>query len=83
MYIRGRHYTEDQIQEMMERKNNYYHEPIKNMSPKDLVPGGRELVQEIRDAGIKTATGSVDQEQVNTLLWLHTRLVTAMFNWHK
>src|SRR5438874_11279731 len=33
MYIiRGKHYTEDQIQEMMERKNNYYHELIKNMS---------------------------------------------------
>jgi beta-phosphoglucomutase len=62
MYIiRGRHYTEDQIQEMMDRKNNYYLELIKNMSPKDLVPGGRELLQEIRNAGIKTAIASASK----------------------
>ncbi len=59
MYIiRNKHYSEDQIQEMMERKNNYYHELIKNMSPADLVPGGRELLQEIRQAGIKVAIAS-------------------------
>jgi beta-phosphoglucomutase len=59
MYIiRGKQYSEDQIQEMMDRKNRYYHELIKNMSPKDLVPGGRELLQEIRQAGIKVAIAS-------------------------
>jgi beta-phosphoglucomutase len=56
--IRGRHYSEDQIQEMMERKNNYYLELIKNMSPQDLVAGGRALLQEIRDAGMKVAIAS-------------------------
>ena len=59
MYIiRNKHYSEPQIQEMMDRKNNYYHELIKNMSPKDLVEGGRELLQEIRQAGIKVAIAS-------------------------
>ncbi len=59
MYIiRGRHYSEEQIQEMMERKNNYYLELIKTMSPKDLIAGGRELLQEIRNAGIKVAIAS-------------------------
>src|SRR5438270_7425440 len=59
MYIiRGKQYSEDQIQEMMDRKNNYYHELISHMSPNDLVPGGRALLQEIRDAGIKVAIGS-------------------------
>jgi len=59
MYIiRGKHYSEQQIQEMMERKNNYYLALIKNMSPADLVPGGRELLQEIRQAGIKIAIAS-------------------------
>ena len=59
MYIiRGRHYSESQIQEMMDRKNNYYNEMIKTMTPKDLVPGGRELLQEIRQAGIKVAIAS-------------------------
>ncbi len=56
--IRGRQYSEAQIQEMMDRKNRYYHDLIKNMSPNDLVAGGRTLLQEIRSAGIKTAIGS-------------------------
>lgn len=59
MYIiRGRQYSEAQIQEMMDRKNRYYHDLIKNMSPNDLVAGGRTLLQEIRSAGIKNAIGS-------------------------
>ena len=59
MYIiRGKHYSEDQIQEMMDRKNRYYLDLIKNMTPKDLVPGGRELLQEIHRAGIKIAIAS-------------------------
>ncbi len=59
MYIiRGRHYSEAQIQEMMDRKNRYYTEMIKSMTPNDLVAGGRGLLKEIRDAGIKTAIAS-------------------------
>ena len=59
MYIiRGRNYSEDQIQEMMDRKNRYYNDMIKNMTPNDLVPGGRQLLQEIRNAGIKVAIAS-------------------------
>jgi beta-phosphoglucomutase len=59
MYIiRGRNYSEDQIQEMMDRKNRYYNDMIKGMTPNDLVPGGRQLLQEIRDAGIKVAIAS-------------------------
>src|SRR5258706_1530773 len=59
MYIiRGRNYSEDQIQEMMDRKNRYYNDMIKDMTPNDLVPGGRQLLQEIRNAGIKVAIAS-------------------------
>ena len=59
MYIiRGRTYSEAQIQEMMDRKNRYYNEMIKTMTPNDLVSGGRELLQEIRQAGIKVAVAS-------------------------
>lgn len=59
--IRGKRYSEDQIQEMMDRKNRYYNDMIKDMSPKDLVPGGRELLQDIHDAGIKTAIASASK----------------------
>ena len=59
MYIlRGRTVPEDQIQEMMDRKNRYYVQMIASMSPKDLVDGGKDLLQEIRDAGIKVAIAS-------------------------
>ncbi|HZO71923.1 MAG TPA: beta-phosphoglucomutase [Ktedonobacteraceae bacterium] len=56
--IRGRQYSEEQIQEMMDRKNRYYVELIHNMSPKDVVEGGTALLEEIRQAGIKTAIAS-------------------------
>ncbi len=61
MYILSldnRTYPEDQIQQMMDRKNSYYTEMIKSMTPSDLVPGGRQLLQSIRDAGIKSAIAS-------------------------
>ena len=59
MYIiRGRTYSEAQIQEMMDRKNRYYVESINSMTPNDLVEGGRDLLNEIRAAGIKVAIAS-------------------------
>ncbi|GHO71313.1 hypothetical protein KSC_102050 [Ktedonobacter sp. SOSP1-52] len=59
--IRGRQYSEQQIQEMMERKNRYYQQFIRSMTPADVVPGGRELLQEIRQRGIKTAISSTTE----------------------
>lgn len=59
--IRGRQYSEEQIQEMMDRKNRYYNDLIKQMTPNELVEGGRELLEEIHHAGIKTATASASK----------------------
>ncbi len=59
--IRGRQYSEDQIQEMMTRKNNYYNDLIKQMTPKELVEGGGALLDEIHKAGIKIATASASK----------------------
>jgi beta-phosphoglucomutase len=62
MYIiRGRQYSEEQIQEMMDRKNRYYNDLIKQMTPAEVVAGGRELLQELRQAGIKTAIASASK----------------------
>jgi beta-phosphoglucomutase len=59
MYIiRGRNYSEAQIEEMMDRKNRYYNDMIKSMTPNDLVAGGRDLLSAIRAAGIKVAIAS-------------------------
>ena len=45
----------------MERKNNYYLEFIREVSPKDLLPGARELLEEIHSAGLKSALGSASK----------------------
>ncbi len=62
MYIiRGRQYSEEQIQEMMDRKNRYYNDLIEQMTPNEVVAGGRELLEELRREGIKTAIASASK----------------------
>ena len=61
LILKGRVYPEDKIQEMMERKNSYYLDFIKEISPRDLLPGAKELLEEIRVAGLKTALGSASK----------------------
>jgi beta-phosphoglucomutase len=59
--LAGQQRTEEQIEEMMERKNRYYLESIKDISPADLLPGAVELIDELRSAGIKVAIGSASK----------------------
>lgn len=65
--LKGRKVTEEQMQEMMDRKNHYYAELIKNMSPKEVVPGGVALLKEIRAAGIKMAIASASKNTMTVL----------------
>ena len=59
--------SEAQMQDMMDRKNRYYAELIKNMSPKEVVPDGVALLKEIRQAGIKTAIASASRNTLTVL----------------
>ena len=61
LILKGREYPEDEIQEMMERKNRYYLEFIKDIAPQDVLPGARELLEEIRSAGLRSALGSASK----------------------
>ncbi len=62
MHIIGiRQYSEALLQGMMERKNRYYVESIATITPEDLFPGAVELLQELRQAGIKIAIGSASK----------------------
>ena len=61
LILKGREYPEDSIQALMARKNGYYLDYIKEISPVDLLPGARELLEEIRAAGLKTALGSASK----------------------
>jgi len=78
MYLlKGRKVSEEQMQEMMGRKNRYYTELIKNMSPKELVAGGVDLLKEIRQAGINTAIASASR---NTTTVLQRLEITSYFD---
>jgi beta-phosphoglucomutase len=59
--VGNRQYSESALQEMMERKNRYYVESIETITPNDLFPGAIELLQELRQAGIKIAIGSASK----------------------
>jgi beta-phosphoglucomutase len=61
LVLKGRSYPEAQIQAMMERKNRYYLEFIHEITPQDVLPGVRELLEEIRATGMKTALGSASK----------------------
>ncbi len=61
LLLKGRSFPEEELQEMMERKNRYYGELIQGVTPQDMLPGARELLEEIRQAGLKAAIGSASK----------------------
>jgi beta-phosphoglucomutase len=76
MIILGdRRYPEEQIQALMERKNNYYLQAIETITPGDLLPGARELLEEIRAAKLKSAVGSASKNAGQVIDRLGLRLL--------
>jgi len=61
LILKERQYPEEQILQMMDRKNQYYLEYIRDITPRDLLPGARELLEEIHAAGLKSALGSASK----------------------
>jgi beta-phosphoglucomutase len=59
--LAGRPVTEEQMQEMMTRKNRYYQEFIEEVTPDNLLPGAFELLDDLRAAGVKVAIGSASK----------------------
>jgi beta-phosphoglucomutase len=73
LILQGREYPEEKILEMMERKNNYYLAFIKEITPQDLLPGAKELLEEIRAAGMKNALGSASKNAPDVIQRLGIR----------
>lgn len=67
LILKDRVYPEEKIIEMMDRKNRYYLEFIKEISPRDLLPGAQELLEEVRAAGLKNALGSASKNATEVL----------------
>lgn len=61
LILKGRRMPESKLQELMERKNRYYLQFIEAITPRDLSPGAKELLEEIRQAGLKAAVGSASK----------------------
>jgi len=61
LILKDRSCPEEKILEMMERKNKYYLELVHDITPRDLLPGARELLEEIHAAGMKSALGSASK----------------------
>ncbi len=54
-------YTEEEIQEMMDRKNNYYQEYIKTVTADDLLPGIKGILTQLRQKDYKLAIASASK----------------------
>ena len=51
-------YSSEEKNEMAERKNNYYKEFIKSLTPADVLPGVIDFCEELKKNGVKIAIGS-------------------------
>lgn len=58
LLLDGRAVSDEQFQAMMDRKNCYYLELIRTITPDHLLPGVANLLDDLRAAGIKVALGS-------------------------
>jgi beta-phosphoglucomutase len=61
LLLAGQTYPEEQVVEMMERKNRYYQELLKQVTPDDLLPGVRNLLDAVRAMSMKIAIGSASK----------------------
>jgi beta-phosphoglucomutase len=53
-----RNYSREEKTKMAERKNNYYRDLLRTLTPDDVFPGVKEMLKELKDKGIKIAIGS-------------------------
>lgn len=77
MILKGRKISEEKLLEMMDRKNQYYVESISLLTKRDLLPGARELLENLRAAGIKIALGSASK---NALLVIEKLGIARLFD---
>ena len=49
------------------KKNEWYKEYLSGMSPNDLLPGARRVIETVRAAGVKTALGSASKNAPTVL----------------
>ncbi len=60
-------FTIEEKEKMAHDKNKYYVELIKNVTPKDILPGIKDLLNEIKDKNIKIGLASASKNAVMVL----------------
>jgi beta-phosphoglucomutase len=65
--LKGRQIAEPTAQLWMTRKNEYYKEYLKTISPKDALPGVPALLTAVRAAGLKIGLGSASKNATDVL----------------
>ncbi len=70
-------YSEEQMEEMMDRKNGYYQSFLESITGDDLLPGARELIDGLKRRGLRIAIGSASK---NTRIVLGKLGITEAFD---
>ncbi len=70
-------YSEEQMEEMMDRKNGYYQSLLESITGDDLLPGARELIDGLKRRGLRIAIGSASK---NTRIVLGKLGITEAFD---
>lgn len=60
--------TDTEMEQLAQRKNDWYVDMISEMTPTEILPGALEFLQALRKAGYKTALGSASK---NAAIILH------------
>jgi beta-phosphoglucomutase len=75
--LKGRTLPEETMLEYMERKNNYYREFLRDITPADLLPGVSDFLHEAQAAGILLGIGSASKNAKDALEGLGIREMFA------
>ena len=54
-------FSDEAMQEMMQVKNDWYLELVAQLTPEEALPGAKDLLKALKDAGIKTGLGSASK----------------------
>jgi beta-phosphoglucomutase len=61
LVLGGRHVSEARANELMDRKNAYYLEFLKTLTPRDVLPGSIEFIDAARQRGLSIALASASK----------------------
>ena len=76
LLLKGKHVSEAQAIMWMDKKNGYYLDLVKKMTPADLLPGAREILEELAGLGLKRVIVSASKnaplvlERLQLMPWI-------------